>query len=176
MNKCFLTGVLTVIAPGTPLQLLAALLICTIYLLSVFKFAPFIGDRADVIASLTSGSLFMTYLIGFYESTAKHFMKVGGGKVGGRMETAIPESLLGALLIIINVIPLVFFVLSNAWHFAVVVPAAKRRGNTTNKSGKIASHSRGNLTIVSPAPVPSSEAEPIRSEISANRDIRSWAL
>ena len=161
MNKCLLTGVLTVIAPGTPLQLLAALLICTVYLLSVFKFAPFIGNHTDVIAFLTSGSLCVTYLIGFYESTAKHFMKLGRENAGASSDVsskaAIPEVLLGTVLILVNVVPLVFFAFSNVWHLAVVAPVVKKKRRlarsleTANKNTKNACHSGARMTAVAPA-------------------------
>merc|ERR1711998_196686 len=162
-------------------------LICSVYLLSVFKFAPFIGDHADIIASLTSGSLCVTYLIGFYESAVKHGRKnVGDGHAGSRSETAIPEVLLGTLLIFVNVVPLVFFVFSNVWRSAVVAPALKkkrrlaRRLETTNKSSKNASHSGARMTAVAPAIVPSSEVRPSQAGAPASNnadadDFRSWS-
>lgn len=125
-NKCLLTGVLTIIAPGSPLQLLAALLICTAYLLSVFKFDPYIGRTSDKLASLTSGSLFATYLIGFYESTAKYY-KESSGSTTGDSETAIRLDILGPVLIAINTAPLVYFVVSNLWYAAVVAPAENKK-------------------------------------------------
>ena len=187
VNKCFLTGVLTVIAPGTPLQLLSALLICTAYLLSVFKFAPFVGDHADIIASLASGSLCITYLIGFYESAVKHTLKEADGDGhAGASEAAISEDVLGALLIAVNVVPLVFFVFSNVWHYAVVAPTEKkkrrlaRRIENTNKSTKKAMRSGGRMTAVAPAIIPSSEVgvgqadTPAGNSKAEGEDIRSW--
>lgn len=149
LYKCLLNGVLTVIAPGTPLQVFAALLICTVYLLSVFKFQPYVENTADRLASFTCGSLFATYLLGFYEATAK-FYKTSGGDNSGNSSTALPNDVLGPLLITINAIPLGYFVVSNIWYLAVVAQAAKKKNKKKNSNKK---KNKNNIQLTSVAPV-----------------------
>lgn len=169
MKKCLLTGVLTIIAPGTPLQLLAAVLICTADLLFVFKFAPYIGDSADTLASLTSGSLFITFLLGFYEATAAHYSGDPEERTG-RSEQGIRQ-LLGPLLITINTIPLVYFVVANIWYAAVVLPGARKKQllETKQKPGVLpssvvpAARRAGVELIQGGAPAESENADAIRS-------------
>jgi hypothetical protein len=67
--KVFLTGVLTVIAPGSPIQLLVALIVCFGFLVAISHLAPYTGDDADVLSFLCTISLCFTILDGFFESS-----------------------------------------------------------------------------------------------------------
>ena len=65
IRKLLLTGLVTLIAPGTPLQVAIALFICVSYCCVVLKTAPFEEDSDDVISFITEVQLSVTMFIGF---------------------------------------------------------------------------------------------------------------
>ena len=59
-----LTGAMVAIAPGSPMQLLIAVMICLAYLLSVTHASPFKGHLEDRLAFVVSLSLTLSLVIG----------------------------------------------------------------------------------------------------------------
>ena len=59
-----LTGVMVVVAAGSSLQLVIALLVVLVNLLLVLKVAPFADNTDDFLSFLTSGQLLLTLLGG----------------------------------------------------------------------------------------------------------------
>ena len=55
--KAVMVGVLSVVAPHTPLQLFLALLVCTAYMLLVLKAAPYVTENLDTLSFLCSGKM-----------------------------------------------------------------------------------------------------------------------
>ena len=111
----------------------------------------------------------MTYLIGFYESTVKYAVKSSEDV----LKAAIPEVLLGALLITINVVPLAYFLTLNIWHM-VIAPAVKTRHqqpvNLVPK--KTDSLFRARPVAVAPAVTPEREAGPGQAgTLTSNKDM-----
>ena len=98
IQKCFLTGAMCAIAPGSPIQLLCALVLCMSYLLLVLHAGPYKGDLEDRLAFLTSLCLSASLLLGLTIITDKPDNPVFDLK------------LLGIVLIIINVLPFLFVV------------------------------------------------------------------
>ena len=99
LQKCFLTGAMVAIAPGSPIQLLVALLVCMFYLLLVLHAEPYKGDIEDRLAFLTSLSLSISLLLGLAIITDK----------------ASPNNVfdlysLGVVLISINVLPFMYVI------------------------------------------------------------------
>ena len=64
LQKMFLTGAMVAIAPGSPIQLLIALIMCLGYLLLVTHAGPYKGDLEDRLAFLTSLCLATSLLLG----------------------------------------------------------------------------------------------------------------
>ena len=54
LNKTMMCGGLVVLAPGSPLQVLAAILIMMLHLLFVLKLAPYVKDSEDWSAFLST--------------------------------------------------------------------------------------------------------------------------
>ena len=65
LRKLLLTGLVALIAPGTPFQVALALLICISYTCLVLKTAPFEEDSDDVISFVTEVQLSITMFCGF---------------------------------------------------------------------------------------------------------------
>lgn len=63
-KKMILTGVMVVVAAGSSLQLVIALLVVLVNLLLVLKIAPFEDNTDDFLSFLTSGQLLLTLLGG----------------------------------------------------------------------------------------------------------------
>ena len=61
-NKTMMCGGLVVLAPGSPLQILAAILIMQLHLLFVLKLAPYVNDSEDWSALLTTLGLMLLSL------------------------------------------------------------------------------------------------------------------
>ena len=65
LNKTMMCGGLVVLAPGSPLQVLAAILIMLLHLLLVLKLAPFVNESEDWSAMLTTLGLCLLSLGAF---------------------------------------------------------------------------------------------------------------
>ena len=48
VQKCIMTGLLVIIAPGTTLQLFVGFLFAIIYMMLVLRLGPYVGDQEDV--------------------------------------------------------------------------------------------------------------------------------
>lgn len=63
-NKTMMCGGLVMAAPGTPLQVLIAILIMQCHLLVTLKMAPYVSDGEDMSAFLSSLTLTLTTVVG----------------------------------------------------------------------------------------------------------------
>jgi hypothetical protein len=104
LQKCLLTGAMVAIAPGSPLQLLIATCVCLAYLLLVLHAAPYKGDLEDRLAFLVSLCLTISLLFGFALIT------------DDPDNTTFDPIMMGALLVVINVLPFVVLL-----HSAVMI-------------------------------------------------------
>ena len=57
LNKMMMTGMLSVVAPGTPIQLLLATLVMAVHMLIILKLNPFLNQIEDWVAFLSSCAL-----------------------------------------------------------------------------------------------------------------------
>ena len=76
VHKMFMTGMLSIIAPGTPVQMVAAILIMQSFLLVVLKNGPFKTDMDDVSVFSSSLALVLTTMCGlvlFLDPTEQYF-------------------------------------------------------------------------------------------------------
>ena len=96
VQKCLLTGALLAIMPGSPVQLLVALLVISAYLLLILKAGPYKGDLEDSLAFLTSLCLFLSIVLGFAIITDNHDNQV------------FDMTIMGIVLVAINVTPFLF--------------------------------------------------------------------
>ena len=64
MKKMMLTGAMTVIGAGSPIQIIIALLIVLMNMLAVLKIGPFVDEADDWLSFLTSFQMLMTLLGG----------------------------------------------------------------------------------------------------------------
>ena len=97
--KLCITGVLCVVAQGSPFQVLLALLLCMINSTLLNRFAPYDSDSADALSIACAVCLTMT-ILGGYVLMANETMK-----------TVNPE-VLNYGLIGLNTVPLVLFVVN----------------------------------------------------------------
>jgi len=98
IQKCFLTGAMCAIAPGSPIQLLVALVLCVSYLLLVLHANPYKGEIEDTLAFLTSLCLSASLLFGLVLIMDKP------------NDPVFDVMLLGHVLIAINVFPFFYVV------------------------------------------------------------------
>ena len=84
------------IAPGSPIQLLCALVLCVAYLLLVLHAKPYKGELEDRLAFLTSLCLSVSLLLGLTLIMDKP------------VDPVFDVTLLGLILIVINVLPFFF--------------------------------------------------------------------
>merc|ERR1712224_1166900 len=106
-EKCFMTSVLVVVYPRSPLQLVLALLLSMVFMSTVLRFGPYARDEEDVLSFVLSTSTTLTYFFGFVKITdmkARSFVTAND---------LVPESTLGFILILINSAPLLCFILLN---------------------------------------------------------------
>ena len=96
VQKCLLTGAMCAIMPGSPIQLLIALLIVLGYLLIVLKASPYKGILEDTLAFVTSLCLSLSLILGFAIITDTSDAKV------------FNMTTMGMVLIAINVLPFFF--------------------------------------------------------------------
>jgi hypothetical protein len=96
VQKCLLTGAMCAIMPGSPIQLLIALLIVLGYLLVVLKASPYKGILEDTLAFVTSLCLSLSLILGFAIITDTSDAKV------------FNMTTMGMVLIAINVLPFFF--------------------------------------------------------------------
>ena len=97
--KLCITGVLCVVAQGSPFQVLLALLLCMINSSLLNRFAPYDSDSADTLSIACAVCLTMT-ILGGYVLMANETMKTVNPKV------------LNYGLIGLNTVPLVLFVVN----------------------------------------------------------------
>jgi hypothetical protein len=97
INKCMLTGAMCAIAPGTPLQLLVAVIVCASYLLLVLHASPYRGILEDRLAFGTSLSLSFSLLLGLTIV------------MDSPQKPAFNSEWMGVMLILVNVVPLILF-------------------------------------------------------------------
>ena len=86
------------IAPGSPIQLLCALVLCVAYLLLVLHAKPYKGELEDRLAFLTSLCLSVSLLLGLTLIMDKP------------VDPVFDVTLMGLILIVTNVLPFVFII------------------------------------------------------------------
>ena len=64
LTKMVMTGMIVIIEPGSPVQMVVAILVMETYLLIVLKTSPFISDADDVSVFVSSLALVLTTLGG----------------------------------------------------------------------------------------------------------------
>ena len=99
MQKAMLTGAMCAIAPGSPVQLLVALVLCTGYLLLLVFARPFKGQLEDQLAGLTGVCLCASLLAGLVLIMDRP-----------EPENTFDADVIGTMLIAINVLPLLFMI------------------------------------------------------------------
>ncbi len=65
LNKCTLTGVLSIVQQGSPSQLLLAIIIMQIFLLVTLKLSPYVNDVDDWTSFVVSLVIMVDYAAGF---------------------------------------------------------------------------------------------------------------
>ena len=117
-KKMLLTGAISIVAPGNPLQIVVAILIVIINLLLTLKFAPFEDQTDDCLAFMTSVQMFLTLFGGLLlvmnNAESPQFESDG----------------MGTMMVAINSFAFVFFFLS----LLALIPCIRKRinGKKTN--------------------------------------------
>ena len=158
---------MTVIAPGTSLQVVIAFLIVMVNMLLVLKLAPFADETDDWLSFLTSFQMMITLLGGL-------IMVMDETPVESRGFTD-PDNM-GALLVFINSIGFFAF----AFSLILLHPSVRNRVNMLSATD--GETKRDNLTKVKPdgdaktkreAPLPEPHRQPI-SDASQLKALREW--
>ena len=122
-----LTGALTVIAAGSSVQVVVALLIVLIDMLLVLKMAPFVDEADDWLSFLTSFQMLITLLFGLLLQ-----MQALGAQQQSSVGVEYDPSSMGSLLIFIN--SLGFFAL--AFSLSLLHPKVRNLVNNLRKAGE----------------------------------------
>ena len=142
LEKMILTGGMCLVADGSAIQTLSALLVSFFYMMMVLKTGPFLHDNDDVLSFVTSLQLVLTFLgalvlqmdqsIDFWRTKANR--ETGATVDAGSMEQFDGETI-GYFLIVINVMCLVLMVFSLMAALGPMVkeysPCCKKRSNNT---------------------------------------------
>jgi hypothetical protein len=123
-QKCFMTSVLVVISPRSPMQLVVALLASMVYMSVVLRAGPYVGDHEDVLSFLASTSLSLTMLAGLAKITDM------GARTHATPDDLVREDTLSLLLIATNIVPLAYFVTIVAMRCVLRKKIRKRRRET----------------------------------------------
>merc|ERR1712166_1502932 len=105
-QKCILTGAMCAIKPGSPMQLLIAMLACLAYMLLLLHAGPYKGNLEDSLAFGTSLCLTVSLMFGFalitdYPETPNNAYDP---------EPVFQVDQIGILLIVLNVLPFLYFI------------------------------------------------------------------
>ena len=101
LQKAMLTGAMCAIAPGSPVQLLVAMLVCLAYLVAIVFAGPYKGRLEDQLAFLTSLVLMLSLMLGF-------------ALITDRNPPVFDVDQLGWILIGMNVLPFLYLGLAVA--------------------------------------------------------------
>ena len=101
-KKAMLTGLMSVVLRGSPLQLVLAIFIVLAYLLVVLKIVPYRSEFDDWLSFLTTCQMFLTFFGGLLILT------------DDEAEPSYDETTLGVALCLINSLSLIVFVVSLA--------------------------------------------------------------
>jgi len=99
LQKCFLTGAMVAIAPGSPIQLLIALVVCVAYVMLIVYAGPYKGDMEDRLAFVTSLCLATSLLLGLTIIMDKP-----------EPDNVFDMETMGIVLIVINVLPILLLI------------------------------------------------------------------
>ena len=150
-KKMLLTGAISIVNPGNPLQVVVAILIVLINLLLTLKLAPFEDDTDDWLAFLTSFQMFLTLFGGLLlvmnSPTSPQFESDG----------------MGTFMVAINSFAFVFFFLS----LLGLIPCVRKRINDYGK--KTNDGSGGGETKVYPADADGEVSEKDKLENTATK-------
>ena len=114
LEKMILTGGMCLVADGSAIQTLTALMVSFFYMMVVLKTGPFLHDNDDVLSFVTSLQLVLTFLGGLV-------LQMDMGKNGESMQH-FDQTFIGYFLIVINVLCLILMVFSLV---AAVAPMVK---------------------------------------------------
>jgi CRP-like cAMP-binding protein len=179
VQKCIMTGLLVIIAPGTTLQLFIGFLFAIIYMMLVLRLGPYVGDQEDVLSFLASVSLSLTMLAGFTNITNRNAREAASDGV-----FVEEDSTLGSLLILVNLVPPIYFVLVNVARFVSHLHRRKRQRitNADKLEMQAAVKTDENHAAVRIVPtvsvrpfVPSEEEEDLSHEDKAERLIQHYS-
>ena len=175
IQKCIMTGLLVVVAPGTSLQLFIGFLFSIIYMMLVLRTGPYVGDQEDVLSFLASVSLSLTMLAGLTNITDANARETMSG------DDFIEDPMLGPLLIMVNLVPPLYFVFVNVKRFAC--RKHHRAGNTVELDEQpatkgLAEHAAvrivPTITVRAVAPADAEEEEEPSHEDHAERLIQEY--
>jgi len=128
LQKCMLTGAMVAIAPGSPVQLLVALLVGLAYLLLVLHAKPFKGQPEDRLAFLVSLCLTVSLVLGLTLI------------MDNTENPVFAKEIVGVTLILINVLPFVYLlfagvkILRNGPNYAIMGQGAATVSGRGGKS------------------------------------------
>ena len=149
LEKMILTGGMCLVADGSAVQTLTALMVSFFYMMVVLKTGPFLHDNDDVLSFVTSLQLVLTFLgalvLQMDQSIAKAQMELVELKnttqsaMGNSAESMqhFDQTFIGYFLIVINVLCLVLMVFSLVAAVAPMVKEYCCKKRTPNSNTKV---------------------------------------
>ncbi len=132
--KLILTGVLCVVAPGSPFQILVAFGVCTINFMVLLREAPYQEETADRLAVAAAMSLAVTLLAGFVAIANQN------------MDIVQPRNL-DLFLVVVNLVPFAVLILN------LVARVLRKKTKKKSKAGE-GSGGGGRSGVPPPPPPP----------------------
>ena len=151
LNKTLMCGGLVVLAPGSPLQVLFAILIMNFHLLFVLKLAPYVKDSEDWSAFFSSLGLCLMSLgaLAMMLKVEEHQREIIG-----LVLTVLP------LVCIAVVVGIMFFIDGGVWK--------RMAGRKKRRVGKI------NASKTQVQPVSADESNQQQLEKTSREEVKSW--
>ena len=166
IKKCILTGAMSVILPGSPAQLLIAILIVFIDLLLTMKLEPYQDTTDDLLAFVTSFQMVITLLLALTKCVFDSSSPQEG-------DSANLDGPMGIVMTLLNMLAFFAFIIS----VLVLHPKVRRCiEKRTSESTKKESTSGHTSTKVAPKGERMAHNEDVRESNGENElsKLRSW--
>ena len=143
IKKCILTGAMAVILPGSPAQLVIAILIVFIDLLFTMKLEPFQDNTDDLLAFITSLQMVLTLLLALTKCVYDSRIPQGG-------DGANVDGPIGFVMTVLNMLAFIFFLLSVVLLHPHVRQCLEKKGSVKSLNKSISEGKVSSLVKVAP--------------------------
>ena len=163
LNKTMMCGGLVVLNPGSPIQIVCAILIMLFHLLLVLKTAPYERDSEDWTAFLSSLGLTLTYVGALIKMLQEQRREEYDSNELDYANTALNILPIACVSIVVLIM---VFVDCGLWNCI--------RGKKGLKDGKRESKGNGSLTQVQPVNVEENQRQQSELEKVEDNNVKHW--